>query len=165
MHLLDTAVVWELRGAKAGRGDPALTQWALAQARTTLLLSAMTLAELGAGAAQIERADKVGAAAIRRWIVDRVLPAFDGRILPVDAQVARRATELGYADMRDGLIAATALEHGLTLATRHEAAFRAGRVKTVNPWGYTADPAGDDSDWRQATRAGPLWLKNLFVRG
>jgi hypothetical protein len=62
------------------------------------------------------------------------------------------------------LLASTALEHGLTLVTRNIAAFKAGRVRTFNPWGYSP-AAEEDADWRQAARAGPLWLKNLFVRG
>jgi toxin FitB len=165
MHLLDTEVVWELRGARAGRADTGLASWAGSQARTSLFVSPLTLAELAAGAAQVERSDKAGAAAIRRWIDTAVVSAFDGRVVPVDAAVARRAAGLGYPDMRDGLVAATALEHGLTLATRRPAAFRAGRVKTFNPWGYKPEPLEDDADWRQAARGGPLWLKNLFARG
>lgn len=165
MHLLDTPVVWELRGARAGRADPGLASWAAGQARTGLFVSALTLAELATGAAQIERMDKAAAAAVRRWIDGPVTAAFDGRVLPVDAAVARRAGMLGYPDLRDGLLAATALEHGLTLATRTPAAFRTGRVRTFNPWGYTPEAAEDDTDWRQASRTGPLWLRNLFVRG
>jgi hypothetical protein len=51
----------------------------------------------------------------------------------------------------------------MTLVTRQTAAFKGGRVKTFNPWGYTPEDE-DDSDWRQAARTGPVWLKNLFVR-
>jgi toxin FitB len=164
MHLLDTEVVWELRGARAGYADAALASWAAGQARTGLFVSALTVAELGGAALQLERTDKSAAAAVRRWIEGPVLAAFDGRVVPVDAAVARRAMALGYPDLRDGLMAATALEHGLALATRHPAAFRTGKVKTFNPWGYSPD-ATEDDDWRQAGRGGPLWLKNLFVRG
>lgn len=165
MHLLDTDVVWELRGARAGRADAGLARWVAGQAPTGLFVSVLTLAELAAGALQVERTDKVAAAAIRRWIEGPVTAAFDGRVVAVDAAVARRAMTLAYADLRDGLVAATALEHGLTLATRHPAAFRTGKVRTFNPWGYTPEPVADDADWRQASRSGPLWLKSLFVRG
>lgn len=166
MHLLDTEVVWGLRGIAAGRGDAALAGWIAAQARTGLFVSALALAELGAAAMQLDRADKPAATAIRRWLEERVVTAFDGRLLPIDASVARRATALAYPALRDGLIAATALEHGLTLATRDTAAFRAGKVRTFNPWGYApAAMDDDDADWRQAGRGGPLWLKSLFVRG
>ena len=53
------------------------------------------------------------------WINDQVMTAFDGRILPVDVAVVRRRGALAYANARDGLMAATALEHGLTLVTRN----------------------------------------------
>jgi toxin FitB len=68
--------------------------------------------------------------------------------------------------MRDALLAATALEHRLTLATRDPAAFRTGRVRTIDPWSWVPGaPAEEAEDWREATRGGPLWLKNLFARG
>lgn len=165
MHLLDTGVVWELRAAKAGNGDAGVARWAAAQPRTGLFISVLTITELGLAAQQVARSDKSGALAIRRWVDDRVLPAFEGRVLPVDVAVARRAAEMGYLDRRDGLFAATALEHGLTLATRDPGAFKPGRVKTVSPWRYAPDTSEEAGDWRDATRTGPLWLKNLFVRG
>lgn len=163
MYLLDTPVLYELRKAKAGRSDGGLAAWVEEVPRDDLFLSALSLIELEAAAARRGVGDKAGAAAIRAWVGERVAKAFDGRILAVDAAVVRRRAQLAYADARDGLMAATALEHGLTLATLRPKAFRAGRVKLFNPLGYT--PAGEDeADWRQAARAGPLWLKNLFVR-
>lgn len=164
MYLLDTPVVFELRKAKAGRTDPGLTTWAAGVAAPNLFVSALTLLELENGAARTESRDKSAGAALREWIGSQVMPAFEGRILPVDAAVVRRRAQLPYADARDGLLAATALEHGMTLVTRNTRAFKAGRVKLFNPWGYTPDAAEDDDDWGQAARTGPLWLKNLFVR-
>lgn len=163
MFLLDTPVVLELRKAKAGRTDAGLATWAAGVSPQTLFLSALTLLELENGAARLEANDKAGGGALRAWIGDQVMPAFDGRILPIDAAVVRRRGQLPYADGRDGLLAATALEHGLTLVTRNTAAFKAGRVKLFNPWGYTPEDEGEE-DWGQAARTGPLWLKNLFVR-
>ena len=165
MHLLDTAIVWELRGARAGRCDPGVTAWTSARPRTELFVSALTLAELGTAAVQVARTDKAGAAAIRRWVDIRVVAAFEGRVLPIDAAIASRAAALGYPDMRDALIAATALHHGLTLVTRRAAAFRLGKVRTFDPRGFQPDAAEIGTDWREATRPGPQWLKSLFVRG
>ncbi|GGB28434.1 hypothetical protein GCM10011380_17550 [Sphingomonas metalli] len=165
MILLDTEVVWELRGGKAGRSDPAVVAWAQAQPRTGMFVSALSLAEFASAAGQIERSDKAAAAAIRRWADGAVIAAFDGRVLSVDGAVARRAGSLAYPAMRDGLVAATALEHGLTLATRRPADFRSGKVRLVNPWGYAPDAAEEEMDWRQLSRGGPVWLKSLFVRG
>jgi hypothetical protein len=162
MYLLDTPVVLALRKAKSGRADPRLAAWAAAAPPEDLFISAIALLELGTAAAGLAHKDKAGGAALRAWIDGPVNAAFDGRILPVDAAVVRRRGLLPYADSRDGLIAATALEHGLTLVTRNVAAFKAGRVKTLDP--YRADAVEEDMDWRQAARTGPLWLKNLFVR-
>ncbi len=162
MYLLDTPIVFELRKAKAGRTDPGLTTWAAGVARQNLFISAVTLLELENAAGRQERIDKAAGTALRDWIGGPVMSAFEGRILPVDAAVVRRRGQLPYSDARDGLLAATAIEHGLILVTRNTAAFKAGRVKAFNPWGYTPDDEGDD--WGQAGRSGPLWLKNLFVR-
>ena len=164
MYLLDTPIVFELRKAKAGRTDAGLAAWAAGVARERLFLSAISLMELDASAARAGPRDKAAAAALRNWIDSQVMPAFEGHILPVDAAVARRRGQLAIADTRDALFAATALEHGLTLATRNPAAFKGARVKLFDPWGYTPDAIEEDADWRDAGRAGPLWLKNLFVR-
>lgn len=163
MYLLDAPVVLELRKAKAGRTDAGLASWASGIARQNLFLSALSLLELENTAAGAERQEKAVGQALRAWIGDQVMPAFDGRILPVDAAVVRRRAQLGLADTRDALLAATAIEHGLTLVTRQTAAFKRARVKLFNPWGYTPEDE-EDSDWRQAARSGPLWFKNLFVR-
>ena len=162
MYLLDTPIVFELRKAKAGQTDAGLASWAAGVARQSLFISAVTLLELGNAAGRQERIDKAAGTALREWIEGPVIGAFDGRILPVDVAVVRRRGQLPYTDARDGLLAATAIEHGLTLVTRNTAAFKAGRVKLFNPWGYTPEDEGDD--WGQAGRSGPLWLKNLFVR-
>ena len=70
------------------------------------------------------------------------------------------------ADGRDALLAATALEHGMTLATRDQAAFaRVPRLKLFNPWTYKPEVVDEDEDWGQAAKAGAQWLRNIFVRG
>ena len=163
MYLLDTPVVLELRKAKAGRTDAGLATWAAGVSRQNLFLSALSLLELENGARRTEKQDKSGAAALRGWIADQVMPAFEGRILAVDAPVVRRRAQLALPDTRDALLAATAIEHGLTLVTRQTAAFKGTRVKLFNPWGYQPEDE-EDTDWRQAARTGPVWLKNLFVR-
>lgn len=171
MHLLDTEVVFELRNAKAGATDPGLSAWAAAAARTSLFISAVTLLELETAASRAERKDKAskdrdGGAALRDWLDNRVAPAFDGRILAVDAAVVRRRAHVPLTDSRDALLAATALEHGLTLATRDAAAFaKVPRLKVFNPWGYKPEALEDEEDWGQVAKAGSQWLRNIFVRG
>lgn len=163
MYLIDAPVVLELRKAKAGRTDHGLATWAAGVQRQNLFLSALSLLELETTATKAEKQDKTGGAALRSWVADQVMPAFEGRVLAVDAAVVRRRAQLALADTRDALLAATAIEHGLTLVTRQTTAFKGTRVKLFNPWGYTPEDE-DDADWRLAARTGPVWLKNLFVR-
>lgn len=70
-----------------------------------------------------------------------VLTGFDGRILPIDSAVALRSAPLHISDPRpdrDALIAATALVHGMTVATRNAPQFAATGVPTLHP--VTARP-------------------------
>jgi predicted nucleic acid-binding protein len=163
MYLLDTDVIWALRGHDPSRADERLFEWAASQMPSTLFASAVTMMEFENGTRLLERKDKSTAAAIRNWMETRVRPAFEGRIIAIDDAVARSWSHLGYSDFRDGILAATALQHGLILATRNLGNFRTGKVKTVNPWTYTPD--ADDLDWRRASHSAPIWLKSLFVRG
>jgi len=164
MFLLDTGVVLELRKAKAGQSDAGLAAWAAALPRQKLFISALNLLELENAAARLARRDRAAGLAVRDWIDSRVMPAFEGRVLPVDAAIVRRRAQLPYANTRDGLLAATALEHGLTFVTHRVSAFRAGRVKLLNPSGYVAQPGDEDEDWSHGTQTGHQWLKNLYVR-
>ena len=165
MFLLDTGIVLDLRKARGGQSDPGLAAWAAGVARQKLFISALNLLEIESAAARLARRDRAAALAVRQWIDERVMPAFEGRVLPVDAAIVRRRAQLPYANTRDGLLAATALEHNLTFVTRKVAAFRAGRVKLLNPSGYSAQPVADEEeDWGQGAQTGHLWLKNLYVR-
>ena len=162
MYLLDTGIVAELRrGKAAGTG---LATWAASIDRAQLFVSAVTLLELQSAVVRLMRTDKHSGAALRAWIDTQLVPAFTGRILAVDVAVARRRATLALADDRDALVAATALEHGLTLVTGQAAAFKASRVKLLDPLNYEPDAFEDDADWQEAGRTGPLWLRNLFVR-
>lgn len=164
MYLLDTGIVLELRKARAGPADAGLAAWATGIARPQLFISALTLLEIENAAARLARKDRAAGLVVRDWIDQRVMPAFEGRILPVDAAVVRRRAQLPYANTRDGLLAATALTQGLTFVTHRVSAFRAGRVKLLNPSGYIAPPTEDDEDWSHGTQTGSQWLKNLYVR-
>ena len=68
---------------------------------------------------------------------NHVLPAFTGRILAVDTAVAQRSARLHVPNprpVRDGLIAATALVHGMTVVTRNVTDFTPTGVTILNPW-------------------------------
>ncbi|PZU61207.1 MAG: VapC toxin family PIN domain ribonuclease [Sphingobium sp.] len=166
MYLLDTMVVADLRRARSGGAepgvDPGLVAWAAGVPRQDLFLSALSLLELQDAAADTARRDRDAGTALAQWIESHVLPAFEGRIVPIDAAVVRRSAALAYADTRDALLVACALQRGLTLVTRDVAAYKVGRPKLFSPWGYMPEEHGED--WRQAARGSSQWFKNLFVR-
>lgn len=164
MYLIDTGIVLELRKARTPQADPGLAAWANGIARQKLFISALNLLELETVAARLGKKDKAAGLVVREWIDQHVAPAFDGRILAVDAQIVRRRAQLPYANTRDGLLAATALENGLTFVTRRVASFRIGRVKLLNPSGHGIPAADDEEYWDQGAHAGHQWLKNLYTR-
>ena len=161
MFLLDTPVLLELRKAGSDRIDAGVLGWATATPRQKLFISALALQELERKVLETERASKAAGGLVRSWLDDQVTTAFEGRILPVDAVVARKSAALPLGE-REALLAATALVHGLTLVTRNAAAFRAARLKTFSPWGYTPDAPENGEDWREAGKASPVWLKKFL---
>jgi len=137
MFLLDTNVVSELRKIRLGKADGHVADWADGIDAVDLYLSVITIQELEMGVLLTERRDSSQGAVFRAWLNDHVLPAFTGRILTVDMAVALRSAQLHVPDphpIRDGLIAATALVHGMTVVTRNVADFDTTGVRTFNPW-------------------------------
>ena len=135
MILFDTNVVSELR--RAAKADARVKAWAAAQPPATLFLSTVTVLELEIGVQRMERRDRRQGAVLRQWLDGDVLPAFEGRLLAFDTAVARRCAALHVPDPkpeRDAIIAATALVHGLTLATRNVADFQKMGMEIVDPW-------------------------------
>lgn len=135
MFLLDTHVVTQLR--RREQVDAGLAAWASGVAPADLFLSAISLLELEMGLMALENHSSPRAPALRDWLDSKVLPAFAGRILPIDAAVARRAAALHVPlrrPERSALLGATAIVHGLTVVTQHPTEFDAMGVGVFSPW-------------------------------
>lgn len=137
MYLLDTNVLSEMR--KGSHTHPGVHRWAASVDATGLYLSVISLFEMEVGIRRIERRDLRQGLILRSWLEARILPAFAGRILPIDNQIAVRCAALHVPDprsFRGSLIAATAMVHDMTVVTRNTTDFKPCGVPLVNPWEY-----------------------------
>lgn len=135
MFLLDTNVVSELR--RSDKADARVLKWATTLPVADSYLSAISVLELELGVLIVERRDTAQGRVLRLWLDGQILPRFEGRILPVDTAVALQCARLHVPDPRshrDAMIAATALVHGMTVATRNVSDFAPTGVQTFNPW-------------------------------
>ena len=132
-YLLDTNVISETRKSRADSGVIAFLSAADAAG---LFLSVLTLAELRKGVAAKRRTDPVAADQLGVW-VDGIETTFADRVLPIDAETARRWGELSVGrslPVIDTLIAASAITHALTLVTRNTRDVESTGVPLVDPW-------------------------------
>lgn len=132
--LVDTNVISELR--KGGRADEGVAQWISAADDDALHLSVLTVGEIRCGVERIRRRDPRGARALETWL-QRVVREHRDRLLPVTHEVAEVWGGLNVPDpipVIDGLLAATALVHGLTVVTRNVADVAGTGVPVVNPF-------------------------------
>ncbi len=137
MILLDTNVISEPLKLT---GDVAVLTWIDAQVIDTLYLSAISLAELRFGIAALAPGKRKDA--LHTGLEQRILPLFAGRVLSFDTAAAEayavlhaRARAQGNAIApADGYIAATAISHGLIVATRDASPFEAAGLTVINPW-------------------------------
>jgi predicted nucleic acid-binding protein len=135
MFLLDTNVISELR--RPDKADARVLAWAAASPLAVFYLSAISVLELELGVLTLERRDAAQGQVLRAWLDGQILPQFEGRILPVDTAVALECARLHVPDPRshrDAMIAATAMVHGMTVATRNVSDFAPTGVRTFNPW-------------------------------
>lgn len=133
MFLLDTDVLSALRRRER---SPEAIRWMTSRRTADLYLSVVTVGEVERGIAQQQRRDSPFAHELAGWL-DRVLAWYGDRILPIDTATARRWGQLSAALGHDGadlLIAATALEHGLTVVTRNVRHFEPTGVSALNPF-------------------------------
>jgi predicted nucleic acid-binding protein len=135
-YLLDTCLLSEVWRPAPNAG---VLEWLEHAIEAELFLSALTIGELRSGIAQLPEGRKK-AGLLRGYV--RIRGRFEGRVLAIDALVAERWGQLSAEARRsgkhlhvvDGLIAATAWVHGLTLVTRNVSDFGAAPVPLENPW-------------------------------
>lgn len=133
-YLVDTNVLSELRRSTA---DGRVVAWVQARPRQSLYLSVLSLGEIRKGIEGV--ADPAFRQILTDWLEVEVPTYFVGRLLAIDALVADRWGRVQAAAGRtlpaiDGLLAATALQHGLTLVTRNVKDFEGLGLELVNPW-------------------------------
>lgn len=135
IYLADTNVVSELRNAS--RCHPGVKAWQGSVDAAMVYLSVISLLELEHGTRLMERRDAKQGKILHNWLEQQVLPTFEGRILPITAEIAVRCAALMVPDprpLRDALIAATALVHGMAVVTRNVGDFAPTGVDVINPW-------------------------------
>jgi toxin FitB len=135
--LLDTNCISELVRNKP---EPRVLEWMEAADESLLYLSVLTLGEIRKGVAGLPRGKRQ--TQLEMWLELDLQARFSGRILSIDAPIADRwglmaaeAKGKGRAlSAIDGLLAATALQHSLTIVSRNISDFANTQVSTLNPW-------------------------------
>ena len=135
--LLDTNCISELVRSNP---EPRVLQWIDAADESLLYLSVLTLGEIRKGVASLPAGRR--RTQLETWLELELQARFAGRVLSIDSQIADRWGILAAAAKRvgkalsavDGLLAATALHHNLTIVSRNASDFSCTHVPVVNPW-------------------------------
>ncbi len=135
--LLDTNVISELRRL---RPSARVRSFIASQRLEDLFVSTVTFAEIRFGIEAV--GDPIRRSELNDWLLHRVRPMFDQRLLEVSEDVmfkwrllVEEGRKVGHTfSQPDLIIAATALQHGLTVVTRDTGDYKLARVPLMNPW-------------------------------
>jgi toxin FitB len=135
--LLDTNIPSEMTRPHPNQS---VAQWLEDADDDQLYFSVISLGEIMKGIATLPNSKR--RTRLKQWLTETLRPWFQGRILPVNEPVAERwGLMAGESKLKgrplkveDGLIAATALERGLTVVTRNVKDFEGLGVSILNPW-------------------------------
>ena len=136
-YLLDTNCISEVVRVNP---EPRVLSWLEAAEETLLYLSVLTLGEIRKGVAALTQDKR--RTVLETWLEIDLQARFSGRILSIDTAVADRWGVLAAGvkakgatlSTIDGLLAATALHHNLTVVSRHAGDFTNTQVQVLNPW-------------------------------
>ena len=135
MFLLDTNVVSEVR--KGRRSDPNVSNWYAGVGESQLFISSLTIGEIRKGIELARRRRDVDQAeALETWL-QAVIQRFSGRILTVDTEEADtwgQISAIRPVPVVDGLLAATAMAHDMTLVTRNVSDVEGLGVRVLDPF-------------------------------
>jgi toxin FitB len=135
--LLDTNCISELVRPTP---EPRVLEWMEAADEMMLYLSVLTMGEIRKGLAGLAQGKR--RTLLETWLEVELQARFSGRIVPIDAAIANRWGQLAADAKRvgkplsiiDGLLAATALHHNLTVVSRNTGDFTNTHVQVLNPW-------------------------------
>jgi predicted nucleic acid-binding protein len=132
--LVDTNVISELQRGR--RASPAVVEWFESQPHERVFTSVIVLGEIRRGIERIARRDRAQADHFERWYTS-MRRRLDTRVLPIDEPVMMMWSRISVSDplpAYDGLLAATALVHDMTVVTRNTPDFRQVGAKVLDPW-------------------------------
>jgi predicted nucleic acid-binding protein len=132
--LVDTNVVSELK--RGSRASPRVLAWFAEMPPEHVYTSVIVLGELQRGVELLQKRDRAQARILENWY-NAVRHRLGDRVLDITEQVMMVWARISVPDMLpayDGLIAATALAHDLTVATRNTVDYRRTGVKVIDPW-------------------------------
>ena len=136
-YLLDTCVISELVKPKA---NPKVIEWIRNCHEQNLFLSSLTIGEIKKGISKLSESKKKRN--LMYWLENDLLERFNQRILAIDVSVAMAWGDMLSAcekkgiqiPVTDGLIASTAMVHGMTVVTRNIEDIEPTGVAVHNPW-------------------------------
>jgi len=133
-YLIDTNIISELQ--KGQRTDKNVHVWFDKTAENELFLSVLVIGEIRLGIERLRRRDLPQALRLEQRLL-ALQSKMAGRILPVTEAIANRWGQINSGDplpIIDGLLAATAIEHNLTLVTRNVSDVERSGVRLLNPF-------------------------------
>ncbi len=142
MYLVDTNVISEIR--KGGRGDARVAAWYAAARDDDLFISVLVVGEIRKGVEHIRPREPQKADTLERWLAE-LLHSFAERILPIDSRIADvwgQINAVRRVPVFDGLLAATARAHDMTLVTRNTSDVAGVGARLLNPFAPADEPAG-----------------------